>query len=100
MLLGLSSGKVGLCGIRQWSWFVQILLMESINRLTLRMKFSRLLFRHIIADPFDQVLEFPVVYLGVQDCFDEVFIFAINPNRWWWIGPLTSVWVICCWFHR
>jgi hypothetical protein len=77
-LLGLRSSKVGLCGIRQWSWFVQMLLIESVNRITLGMKFSRLPFRHIIINPFDQILEFAAVYLGDQDCFDKVFMFAIN----------------------
>jgi hypothetical protein len=81
-LLGLSSSEVGLCGIYQWSWFVRILLVESVNRFTLGMKFSRLPFRHIVTNPFDQILEFVAVYPEVQDCFDKVFVFAINLNRW------------------
>jgi uncharacterized protein YwlG (UPF0340 family) len=79
-LLGLSSGEVGSCGIRQWAWFVQILLMESINSFTVGMKFSRLPLRHTITNPLDQVLEFAAVYLAVQDCFNEVFVFTINLN--------------------
>jgi hypothetical protein len=56
--------------------------MEWINSFTLAMKFSRLPYRYIITDPFDQVLEFVVVYPGVQDYFDKVFIFAINLKQW------------------
>jgi hypothetical protein len=80
-LLSLSSSTVGLCGIWEWSWFLQILLMESVNCFTLRMIFSRLLFWHIVTNPFDQILEFAVMYLRVQDCFDKVFIFTINLNQ-------------------
>jgi hypothetical protein len=39
--------------------------MESINCLTLRMKFSRFPVRHIVTNPFDQILEFAAVYSGV-----------------------------------
>jgi hypothetical protein len=41
---------------------------------------SRLLFWYIITNLFNQILEFVVVYLGVQDCFNKVFIFTINLN--------------------
>jgi hypothetical protein len=88
-LLGLSSSKVGLHGIWQWSWFVQILLMELVNHFTLGMKFSRFPLQYIVTNPFDQILEFAAIYLGVQDCFDKVLILAINLNWWWWVGPLT-----------
>jgi hypothetical protein len=99
-LLGMSSSEVGSCGIRQWSLFVQILLMELINSFTVGMKFSRLPLRHTITNPLDQVLEFAAVYPAVQDCFDEVLVFAINLNWQWWIGPLTWVWIVWCWFYK
>jgi hypothetical protein len=79
-LLGLSSSEVGLCGIWQWSWLVQIFLIESVNHFTLGMIFSRFPFWHIMTKPFDQILELAAVYPGVQDCFDEVFIFTIDLN--------------------
>jgi hypothetical protein len=72
--------------------------MESINSFTLGMNFSRLPFRHIITNPFDQVLEFAVAYLGDQDCFNEVFVFTINLNWQQWIGLLTGIWVVYCRF--
>jgi hypothetical protein len=50
---------------------------------------SRLPFRHIVTNPFIQVLEFAAAYLGVQDFFNKVFIFTINLNWWGWIRPLT-----------
>jgi hypothetical protein len=88
-LLGLSFGDIDSCSSRQLSWCVRILLMESINSVTLRITFYRLPLRHIITNALDQVLEFAVVYAGGPDCLDKVFIFAMNLNWQWWIGPLT-----------
>jgi hypothetical protein len=59
--------------------------MESIDSYNVGMKFTRLPFRHIVTNAFDQVLEFAVVYPGSQHCFDEVFIFTINLH-WWCYG--------------
>jgi microcompartment protein CcmL/EutN len=56
--------------------------MELLNYFTQAMKFSRLLSRHVIANPFDQVLQSVVVHSGVQDWFNKVFVFAIDLN-WW-----------------
>jgi hypothetical protein len=64
-LLGLSSSEVRLCGIQYWSRFVGISFRESINCFTPRMEFSRFPVRHIITNPFNQILEFAAVYVGV-----------------------------------
>jgi hypothetical protein len=39
--------------------------MESINCFSLRITFSRFPIGYIITNPFDQILEFAVVYSGI-----------------------------------
>jgi hypothetical protein len=59
--------------------------MKVVNGFTVGMEFGGFPIGHIVSNPFNHILKFLPVNSGVEDSFDEVFVFTVDFHRGWWV---------------